>query len=121
MRPGCGKRHGLEVTTAGSTSATAARPNLDNLARLCPEHHDLKTYGGWRLEGGPGIWRWIAPAHPKSAPAIARARKLAAIKAKAKANLIAVSRPRSRPVGPEYRGRWRAKTPNYPPLRDASS
>ena len=35
------------------------------------------------MEGGPGRWRWIAPAHPKSAGYIARARKLAAAKAKA--------------------------------------
>jgi hypothetical protein len=57
---------------------------LDNLVRLCPEHHALKTYGGWRLEGSPGRWKWIAPAHPKSATYIARARKLAAAKAEAR-------------------------------------
>lgn len=54
--------------------------------RLCPEHHALKTYGGWRIEGGPGNWKWVAPARPKSAGAIARASKLAT--AKAKANVI---------------------------------
>jgi hypothetical protein len=48
---------------------------------LCPEHHALKTHGGWRLQGKPGSWKWIAPAHPKSAQYIARARRLAAAKA----------------------------------------
>jgi hypothetical protein len=50
---------------------------------LCPECHALKTFGGWRLEGKPGDWKWIPPAHPKSARYIARARKLAAAKGKA--------------------------------------
>jgi hypothetical protein len=80
---GCGKRHGLEADHCRVDFADGGPTSLDNLARLCPEHHDLKTYGGWRLEGGPGHWRWIAPAHPKSAGYIARARKLAAAKAAA--------------------------------------
>jgi hypothetical protein len=83
---GCGKRHGLEADHCGIDYRDDGPTELDNLARLCPEHHDLKTYGGWRLEGGPGRWKWIAPAHPKSALSIARARQLAAAKAKAKRN-----------------------------------
>lgn len=51
--------------------------------RICPEHHALKTYGGWRIDGEPGRWKWVAPANPKSAGAVTRARKLAATKAKA--------------------------------------
>lgn len=31
---------------------------LDNLARLCPWHHDQKTHRGWRLIGPPGQWRF---------------------------------------------------------------
>jgi hypothetical protein len=81
----CGKRHGLErdhvVDFAGGGPT-----ELDNLVRLCPEHHVLKTYGGWTIEGRPGDWKWVAPARPKSAGAISRARKLAAAKAKAKVN-----------------------------------
>jgi hypothetical protein len=81
--PGCGKRLGLQidhrVVDFGDNGAT----ELDNLVRLCPEHHDLKTHGGWRLEGEPGAWEWVAPEHPKSASYIARARKLAAAKGKA--------------------------------------
>jgi hypothetical protein len=83
--PGCGKRLGLErdhrVVDFGDDGPT----ELDNLVRLCPEHHSLKTHGGWRLEGEPGAWKWIAPAHPKSAHYIARARKLAAAKGRATA------------------------------------
>jgi HNH endonuclease len=82
---GCGKRHGLEgdhrVVDFGDDGPT----ELDNLARLCPSCHDLKTYGGWRLEGSAGKWKWVAPAHPKSAFYIARARQLAAARAKAMA------------------------------------
>jgi hypothetical protein len=82
---GCGKRHGLEgdhrVVDFGDHGPT----ELDNLARLCASCHDLKTYGGWRLEGSAGKWKWVAPAHPKSAFYIARARQLAAARAKAMA------------------------------------
>jgi hypothetical protein len=83
---GCGKRHGLEGDHCRVDYEHDGPTCLDNLARLCPEHHALKTYGGWRLEGGPGHWDWIAPAHPKSAHFIARARQLAAAKAKATRN-----------------------------------
>jgi hypothetical protein len=82
---GCGKRRGLEVDHCQVDFADDGPTCLDNLARLCPEHHDLKTYGGFRLEGSPGRWKWVAPAHPKSAAYIARARRLAATKAAAKA------------------------------------
>jgi hypothetical protein len=80
--PGCGKRLGLErdhLVDYGKGGPT----KLKNLVRLCPEHHDLKTHGGWRLEGEPGTFKWVAPLHPKSAQEIARARKLAAAKGNA--------------------------------------
>ena len=83
---GCGKRHGLVVDHCHVDFGDDGPTELANLVRLCPEHHDLKTYGGWRLEGGPGKWQWIAPEHPQSAHYIARARKLAAAKAKATRN-----------------------------------
>jgi hypothetical protein len=84
--PSCGKRHGLERDHRVVDYGDGGPTELKNLVRLCPEHHDLKTYGGWRLEGEPGNWKWVAPAHPKSAQQIARARKLAAVRAKAKRN-----------------------------------
>jgi hypothetical protein len=43
----------------------------------------MKTYGGWRLTGGPGHWNWVAPKNPPSAGYIARKRKLEAQKAQA--------------------------------------
>ena len=84
--PRCGKRFGLERDHRVIDYRDGGPTELKNLARLCPECHDLKTYGGWRLEGGPGSWKWIAPAHPKSARYIARASQMAAARAKAKRN-----------------------------------
>ena len=84
-RPGCAKRLGLETDHRDVDFSDDGPTELDNLVRLCPQCHDLKTYGGWRLEGEPGAWKWIAPAHPKSAHYIARARRLAAAKGRARA------------------------------------
>jgi hypothetical protein len=84
-RPGCGNRLGLERDHRDVDFSDDGPTELDNLVRLCPQCHDLKTYGGWRLEGAPGAWKWIAPAHPKSAGYIARARRLAAAKGRARA------------------------------------
>jgi hypothetical protein len=80
---GCGKRRGLERDHVQIDFANNGPTELDNLVRLCPQHHALKTYGGWKIEGEPGGWNWLAPAHPKSAGAISRARKVAAAKAAA--------------------------------------
>ena len=79
----CGKRQGLERDHVDEDYAAGGPTELDNLVRLCPEHHALKTHSGWRIKGAPGSWEWVAPAHPKSAGAISRARKLAVAKAKA--------------------------------------
>ena len=38
--------------------------SLDNIARLCGHHHRLCTHRGFRLEGGPGQWRWVPPETP---------------------------------------------------------
>jgi len=35
--------------------------SLENLRGLCPSHHRQLTHDGYRLEGGPGRWRWIGP------------------------------------------------------------
>jgi hypothetical protein len=79
----CAKRLGLQRDHVFEDYGAGGPTELENLVRLCPEHHALKTHSGWRIEGKPGEWKWIAPAHPKSAGAISRARKLAAAKAKA--------------------------------------
>ncbi len=82
--PGCGARHGLQIDHRDIDFADGGPTEFHNLVRLCRTHHDLKTYGGFRLEGDAPDWKWIPPAHPKSATYIARARRLAAIKAKAR-------------------------------------
>jgi len=51
--------HRTDFAKGGPTS-------LDNLARLCPFHHDLKTHKHWKLEGGPGNWRFERPDPPGS-------------------------------------------------------
>jgi hypothetical protein len=83
-RPGCGKRLGLETDHRAVDFGHDGLSELDNLVRLCPECHRLKTDGGWRLEGRPGAWEWVAPAKPPSAQQMARARKVAVAKAKGK-------------------------------------
>ena len=81
--PGCGERLRLQRDHWRVDYGDNGPTELDNLVRLCPAHHALKTDGGWRLEGCPGAWKWIAPAKPPSAQRIARARKVAVAKAKA--------------------------------------
>lgn len=46
--------HIVQVTDGGPTS-------LANLWRLCPHHHDLKTYRGYRVVGGPGERTLVPP------------------------------------------------------------
>jgi hypothetical protein len=82
--PGCGRRLGLQGDHSQVDYADDGPTELANLVRLCAEHHKLKTHGGWRIEGGPGHWRWIAPAKPPGAGFIKRASKVAAAKAKAR-------------------------------------
>jgi hypothetical protein len=35
--------------------------NILNTWRICSHHHDLKTYGGWRVVGEPGNWDLVPP------------------------------------------------------------
>ncbi len=37
------------------------KTELANLCLLCKSCHRMKTHRGWRLEGGPGRWRWLPP------------------------------------------------------------
>ena len=50
----CGKRLGLEIDHRKVDYRADGPTELDNLVRLCPDCHALKTFGGWRLEGQPG-------------------------------------------------------------------
>ena len=38
--------------------------NILNTWRICSHHHDLKTYGGWRVVGEPGTWDLVPPDDP---------------------------------------------------------
>jgi hypothetical protein len=84
--PTCGKRLGLELDHCKVAFKDDGPAELSNLARLCPECHNLKTNGGWKLGGGPGHWTWDPAPHPPNAHRIKRNRKLAAARAKAKRN-----------------------------------
>ena len=40
----------------------------DNLWRLCPWHHDRKTYANWRVTGTTHHWNLEPPAPPGHDP-----------------------------------------------------
>jgi hypothetical protein len=58
--PGCDERDDLEIDHV-VPYAEGGETRLDNLARLCGWHHALKSHRGWRLEGGPGHWKFTKP------------------------------------------------------------
>jgi hypothetical protein len=57
---GCDVRDHLEIDHITGVSDQGPT-ELNNLARLCPHHHHLKTYKRWVLSGGPGKWRFEPP------------------------------------------------------------
>jgi hypothetical protein len=60
----------LEIDHVAEWSATG-RTTLDELARVCGHHHDLKTHNGYRFGplGSNGKRRLIAPdARPGDSP-----------------------------------------------------
>ena len=59
--PGCSASHNLEIDHWRTDFARFGPSELDNLCRLCPLHHRMKTKEGWRLGGGPGKWCWLPP------------------------------------------------------------
>ena len=59
--PGCRAGLGLEIDHWQVDFANGGATELSNLALLCRTHHRLKTYRGYRLDGGPGAWRWVPP------------------------------------------------------------
>lgn len=71
--PGCASSFNLEIDHI-KEFARGGPTTLSNLCRLCSFHHRLKSVSGYRIEGGPGAWRWIAPTsaragRPESPPA----------------------------------------------------
>ena len=59
--PGCDTATGLEMDHWQVGFAEGGPVSLDNLARICHHHHQLKTHHGFTLGGGPGHWEWIPP------------------------------------------------------------
>jgi hypothetical protein len=64
--PGCDVRDGLETDHRIIPFIDDGETALWNLSKLCHWHHYLKTWKGFRIEGGPGEWRWIPPEDPSS-------------------------------------------------------
>jgi hypothetical protein len=59
--PGCDVSLSLEIDHWKIPFAQGGPTELWNLARLCRFHHQLKTYEGFELRGGPGRWEWVPP------------------------------------------------------------
>jgi hypothetical protein len=59
--PDCHVSQGLERDHWRVDFVKGGPTELDNLVRLCAYHHHQKHHAGWRIDGGPGQWRWIAP------------------------------------------------------------
>ena len=58
--PRCDVRRNLQIDHRSSYGRTQ-ETRLDELARLCPWHHYLKSHLGYTYRGGPGHWEWIPP------------------------------------------------------------
>jgi hypothetical protein len=63
--PGCDVAHGLENHHWDVPYAQCGTSTLAGLARVCAWHHDLITYDGHELVGGPGRWELRAPPDTK--------------------------------------------------------
>ncbi len=59
--PGCDRAQGLENHHWDVPYARCGTSTLAGLARVCSWHHDLLTYEGYDLGGGPGRWELRAP------------------------------------------------------------
>jgi hypothetical protein len=62
--PGCDARLGLENDHWVVEFAKGGLASMDNVARVCRHHHQLRTHRGFQLLGGPGKWRWVPPEDP---------------------------------------------------------
>jgi hypothetical protein len=62
--PGCDRRLGLENDHWVTDYAHGGLVSMENLARLCPQHHRLRTHRGFRLLQGPTGWEWLSPEAP---------------------------------------------------------
>ncbi|MGH9296961.1 MAG: HNH endonuclease signature motif containing protein [Acidimicrobiales bacterium] len=58
--PGCTSTFHLEIDHI-TEYANSGPTSLENTCRLCRYHHSLKTNRGYKIEGGPGSWKWVRP------------------------------------------------------------
>lgn len=59
-QPGCDADFRLQYDhVVGVAEGGLTEP--DNMWRLCPHHHRLKTVGGWNVRGEPHDWRLVPP------------------------------------------------------------
>lgn len=58
--PGCDARDHLQIDHIKPLSE-GGRTTLENLDRICPHHHYLKTHRGYGLGGPPGARTWEPP------------------------------------------------------------
>ena len=66
--PGCTSTFHLEIDHI----VEFAKGGPTSLANLCRWHHGLKTREGYRIDGGPGAWKWVRPSRapsPSATPA----------------------------------------------------
>ncbi len=59
-QPGCDADFRLQYDHVVALE-DGGRTTIDNLWRLCPHHHDLKTNRGWKVEGMPHDWELVPP------------------------------------------------------------
>jgi len=59
--PRCDVAHGLQNHHWDVDYVDCKTSTLDNLARVCWWHHNVITYDGYELTGGPGSWEMRAP------------------------------------------------------------
>jgi Domain of unknown function (DUF222) len=59
--PGCSVGYRLEIHHWRTPFSKDRRTTADGTCRICAHHHDLVTYEGWDLVGGPGRWRLVPP------------------------------------------------------------
>jgi hypothetical protein len=58
--PGCESTFRLERDHVREF-AKGGPTTLENLCLVCSVHHKMKSTKGFRIEGGPGHWRWVKP------------------------------------------------------------
>jgi hypothetical protein len=64
--PGCDVGLGLEIHHWRENYAESGTTGLDSICRICARHHDLITYRGFDLRGGPGKWEMVPPPRRKT-------------------------------------------------------